>query len=334
MKKEIYVSSFVGGYNTDYIRCYDLGTAVLAAQIEQKYYWYYCFICACEQLWGTLDEELGIVDWLKHVLNYFGMYLIENKFADENELHLCIKDRIDEGKPLLIFFQHSSRFYHKNYMKNNTGFSEIILSGYDDERKLTVIQDMYLTKWDMNPYFRGSVFGKLFIKNELLNEFWKLSIEDFKNENLDFWKNIYHIEKQFVGEIESSKDLVFYLLKMKKRKKNLIITIDKFDSKLAEYSSRKGFANNLILRYIKPLSVVFEILERFFSENGYEELHKWKRFTDTFIRERMGIVMFMSKKALQDFYIEPDKKEKMIAKILKQEEDLFDFVSEIIKSIY
>lgn len=289
MKKELgSIKDTLKYYGLDRVTCLEHPVAVVLESYMKHFGSYFYMITKIAQSYSFSDEKNG----KDLVVSFWNRYLgidVES-FPLSREILVDVKKYVDKGLPVLLFGNLIELFYSKNYKEKNWEHL-FLFTGYDDEKKLLIIQDDIHLKG--TPKYEQFWLPESIVENMLLKD-------RFFGDNSKGFTLI----KNNKFNTHSDKDILLYIIKLlikgisegKYAEKEIIEKLYKvlLDENL-DFAHKEFYIETLSLRFlnvIKYKEVFIEELvshlERFcYPKEGIEDLriirnelhYVWEKYT-------------------------------------------------------
>lgn len=318
--KKLSVESVMDGYSVKYLSCDDLVCATLAGYYDKKYYDIYCFIRSCMYNWKGFKPDVidNIMQLRSYILGLMGLKLrVVAAETEQDFFNLLEENIIQKGIPLEMPVKTQALFYRMYTKKNDQAAYSIILSGYDKEHNLAMIQDNTITRWNLKHAFRGEVFCRLQITSAMLEDIRRHSSEMFKEQN--GWSDyiLTYVEKP--DEKKPDLDILDYFLESA-GKDLLQESILEYNEKVKNNAiwSEDAYMENFLKKHHLNIEVVFDVFESYFQLFREEKYESFCKIKNEYLSEREIIVMKIAKNIARRVVFE----EQYIEKVNHQLEEL------------
>ncbi|GEM_PF-2397508 len=296
MRKILDIDYYLDGYGAIHTNCVDNPFAAASGYYNIDNYYYYCFYNIALYNWGKNSEEhcsdieqlllegmgvriansIGnnndIFKVQESILKKLGLGIVFNKADNIEEFLEFIKNGINRNYPLIMLPINDTLFYYYQYMTENYNSHALIISGYDEERKLILIQDSLFDRELSKKAFKGEPFYKLFLKEEELKKIWSITHEYYEKNNSSLYnKELLSLEKVSKPEINSYLDLSDdFIEKTDINNSYFVKIVESFNNNSRKFSNLE-YIYDLRRIFYFGLVVIFDIFEKINEESNYDE---------------------------------------------------------------
>ena len=166
--------------------------AVLAGNYQKEMYSYYLTIRVINKNWGSESP-----DWSEDArtgLSFLGLSFDMSYSTTWDNFLKIVKAAIDEGYPVVVPVSYHKLFY---YLAVDDECPHILMiSGYDDERKLLFIVDCNMVEHGLSLYSKEYTLYQLPLTYNIFREIWEGSHEFFKRKSIPFYGKSFTVKKQ------------------------------------------------------------------------------------------------------------------------------------------
>lgn len=326
MKEQIKIDKFDDGFKLENANCIDITIAGAAGYYNRNYYFYYLFLWSVYANWQD-NTQISWSGFREKLLNKLGLKLNIVEVNEGDFLNTVYKN-VDNVIPTILIVKYNQVFYLDTYMEiNNLNPHATIIAGYDSKKGQILVKDASLYR--VNNYREG--IYNIYLKENMLRHIWESSQIEFKRENDFFAYKIYTIEKSTVSAIDSYFYLLIVYLNEYQKTNYLMRILDSFNNNIELIRTDNQIE---IIRRISygSMKLFFYILEKIVKE--IEEntliLNRLKDLESHYLNNRNLLLSMLHANALKNMKMTNEEKEKMKEAIMKEDEDIYRVISDIV----
>ena len=121
--------------------CIEMPMAYISSKYRTENFYYYVLASYIDRIWPDKIKGKTFVENSNSILKELKIEMEAIRFNETEELLNKIKTSIDSGNPILLLFDYYEMFYEEMHYKRNHIPHGVVLSGYDDERQVFIIQE-------------------------------------------------------------------------------------------------------------------------------------------------------------------------------------------------
>ena len=337
--KDLDISYYTDGYGMGYLDCQKNGLAAGAGYHKYDNYYFFSFLIAIYNYWKTKDlsfnievNEYSFEDLNNFFLNKIGIS-IRKITEDNNGLFDHIKKYIDKGIPLYALVSYNSVFYHYQYLVENVDtFHGILISGYDEERKLIFIRD-YIPGVISSNYLdeKLTTINKLQITKDIFNYMWNKGNSDLSGYNSNYKNSLYIVEKHSNCEINNYLELINHFLNHFNINETYVADAIKNYKNFESFEKDEdieSYAYRFRRRFHLRIESIFNIMEKCFSFLSFESKIKneYIDFKKAFLTKKEIIMNKIIKKAISKKNMTEIERTDFIETIEKMDHQLMNLI--------
>ena len=322
MLKSMNIEPFFDGYNVSQLDCINIPIAGAASCYNENNYYIYAFLYTIEILWG--DNSLESTDYVLNKLGLISQPI--NNFNDKEEMIKAIKKSINESIPVVMYVTYNSLFYLKTEYLNelNSGTHAVVIFEYDDEKSIISIKEFVHNNNTLGKIMTSQPLFDITMKVDNFIEIWELSNEQFKLQNSEYYNNnLFAIEKYCPCLVSDFNSLFQFYLNTYKNKINNLAKI------LSDYNTYNNRYNALYIKraFCNSLHIIFNVLEKFFYNNGIDE--NYLSFKDNYLNSRNRITNILIKNSIMERVIKEDVIKALIDEINDYDISLYQLIRDL-----
>lgn len=121
--------------------CIEMPMAYISSKYRTENFYYYVLASYIDRIWPAKCKGKTFLENSNSILNELKIEMEAIQFNRMEELLNKIKKIIDSGNPILLLFDYYEMFYEETHYKRNHIPHGVVLSGYDEERQVFIIQE-------------------------------------------------------------------------------------------------------------------------------------------------------------------------------------------------
>jgi len=313
--KSLSIKTYEDGFGYHGIDCISEPIAIGAGYYNQENYYYYCFL---HSIFANWIPEVSYIERRNLILNKLGLKLAPIFVDNSNALITKTKVSIDNNCPVLILLDYYYMFYAEDYRKSH-GSHGVLATEYDTDRSVIAVRETSHVH-EETPFYRFQ------LTEELLSDIWVKSNNYINQNNLSYCNQIYSIEKGCKPGINSYEQIIEELLDGEYIKNNnsLLNEIENFGTVIEGFKRLDIQPYAFRSRYTESVDMFFKLIDRFIIsldlEDGfYSELYI---FRNDYLKFRREVISILSKYAFKGKNLDNNKKNEIIEKIHKYDNEL------------
>lgn len=321
--KRLNIDHHLDGYTAEINNCIDYNIAAAASYYSKEYLKIYCTHWAIIFNWNTHNSDF--LQIRNKILNIMGLEMKCEIGVSEDNLISIVERIVNDGYPILMNVSTSSLFYALMYNVSYVNYinHSIIISGFDELRKLIFIQENSINREIISKFTNSLPFLSYQIKYDMLVDILsnnKRIIEDYCNECLYYIKET---KKKGINEI--NRELYRLILHSLGNNKNdnLIIELEKIVSSncYIEESRLEQFRRT----YYHSLIAVFDFIEENIIINNYSSYDALKI---EYLNSRNKIINIINKNSLSKNSVDINKINILIEEIIYYNKEIYNFLQD------
>lgn len=123
------------------IDCIEMPIAYIASKYHTENFYYYIFASHVDRIWRDEYNGERFTESNNKILNEFSLSMNAVEYNGRDDLLKKIKKSIDEENPVFLLFDYYEMFYEEDHYKRNHIPHGVVLSAYDDEREVFILQE-------------------------------------------------------------------------------------------------------------------------------------------------------------------------------------------------
>lgn len=304
-------------YSLEINNCIDYKIAGALSIFEKEYFKYYCAFWTIYRNWLKISED----EIRERICKIFGFEIVSESIANDDIIKK-IEKSIDHEEPILLFVCSSTLFFSVMFKEDISNFlgHVLLITGYDDLRKLVFIRENSINKELMNLYVKANPLFQYQLTYDMI-----INIINKNNEIINDYENLCFFKVRRRENVDLSKiKTVFYSEFseiMKNGKDNLINEIEHI-IKNKTYN-KTIFDQQFHRTYINSYEPLFDVLE---ENKNLRENKKYIEVKSIFMQNRNKVVSMICKNAYKGVMVEIDDLNLYIEKIKYSNNDFFNYL--------
>lgn len=255
------------------LNCIEMPIAYILSKYKTENFYYYILMSYIDRMWHGGYKETTLAKDNNTILYELGLQMEAIPLIDRESLLAKIKKSIDVGNPLLLLFDYYEMFYEETHYKRNHIPHGVVLSGYDDERQVFIIQE--------SAHMRFTALYPLQLTYDMVFDILNKSKEFFDNcryfESLIYSFTPYEKRNQGYSSIEYLKN---ELNKIRNNENSLVIEIRDFNSDCINTpQGMSGFKR----KFSTSHKVFFDFFERILKIEDIEVNDRYKKIKEEYL---------------------------------------------------
>ena len=123
------------------IDCIEMPIAYIASKYHTENFYYYIFASHVDRVWRDEYNGERFTESNNKILNEFSLSMNAVEYNGRDDLLEKMKKSIDEENPVFLLFDYYEMFYEEDHYKRNHIPHGVVLSAYDDEREVFILQE-------------------------------------------------------------------------------------------------------------------------------------------------------------------------------------------------
>lgn len=334
MFKSLDIDLYKNGYNVATVDCINIPIAGATGYFDYHNYFYYCFYCSLLNNWSATGSAPNrqFLDSTNTILNKLGLKMNAHQVEDMSQLVPLIKSNIDKAHPVIMIAKYKSLFYNTYYMDEEGNFPHgIVIHEYNSENSIIGIKETTLVREIISPYVDADIFFSLRLKEEMVEEIWKLSNDSFRDEKSEFLDTVYSLEKAGTPQINDYEDLVKDFLNNYNYSESFFAAfVQNVENYIELIKKNPKKVEFLRLTFFGSLNALFNGFEKLFEfESGSINSEKFYGFKNGYIKFRSSLLAKIHANILRGKSFNSSEKALLAESIRGWDEKLFSLVSEL-----
>jgi hypothetical protein len=266
------------GYRIEDVNCVDLSIAHAVGTFCTEYYYDYCTIISLQNLFRITNEHKGFGS--EQALNLLGFVFlpIENLGIEASDVCERIIDALSKKYPVILYTNYECLYYSDAYKQPDSNRHAILLTGYDTEKNIFMLQDPEAVERYLIQYTKGEIYYKVRIRKSMLIDIIESTIEHFHvNESLFQSKYLFYIKPSHVDATQKDmRGMLLDKLVSSMQKDLMLFTLPERCIELSTESEINRFIYYSRRPYLGGMRVIIDYVKRakYYSieESEYDEL--------------------------------------------------------------
>jgi len=333
-KKSLTLSNYLEGYSVVQMNCIDIPIATAAGYYDYNNYFYYSFLYSINRIWGVGGEK-DLLQRANDMLSKMSLR-IEPHFIDSpSSLTAQIKRSIDSDNPILLITSYQHLFYAPDYKDYDIAHGMLVYA-YDLHKQTYGVREFatFFVPTEVSKMFRGGLFCKLQLPDEILYNMWKNS-NDMPRKGSFQPYHIYSIKRT-----EGSSNLLNYKCLFEYLIDHLDVGNNKFLLFVQNHDVSNYQENNVDQIFIGirnqffgPLIILFESLDKaikeMFGDSDSEFTNELKTIQEKYMKSRDRMTNILYYNVLKNSQVR--NVNDMIPEIKELDVELLSFLRKVIE---
>lgn len=331
MRKNLDINLYKDGFNAKQLNCVQNPIAAASGYYEVNNYYYYSFLYSLFNFFEGIEDDFE--NFPKKFLPVMGLEFNTFEFSDETSLFANIESEINNNSPVILIVKYNCLFYNMYYKNNNFNLIHgLIVSGYDDEKRVFTINDASLLRNLFIHEENSDIYFPLQIKYSDLSDIVMSSNEAYLHENY-LYRNFHNKIFSISSNIDIDKAIT-----IKKIFDEALEKIDTGESIVIRDIKRyepnntfKIFRNNFeeyIRSYNATLIPIFKVLNMCIKDNNSLKI-RVERIEKKIKQSKQNILSRFIKRAITKKILLDDEKKEMINIWSEGDKEIISLIKEV-----
>ncbi len=310
--KILNIDYHIDAYSAEINNCIDYNIAAATSFYCKDFLKLYC------AYWAIYSNWLSLTDAGIKILKFFGLELCyEEKVTKENLIEY-IKQKIDSENPVLLNVVSSALFYSIMYNNKSHNGHSILITGYDDTRKIIYFRENTINVEVLGRLTRKQPFSSYQMTYNMLIEIFEKSTQVL-SDKYNSYAFSYVQEFKKVNCFDLQTRLLKKFLKVIKNNKDLLVLEVEDVINGNQYKSWM-YDEQFIRTYHHSLEALFELIE---SELSLKENVEYLILKNKYFSFRKQTIHLLARNALKETLVDSHHLSNYIIGL-----QLFDFLFE------